>query len=113
MESFCSPLWFFNVHFLERQSHCEVEGIVATEARMQQGIVFGLVVLVGWIDSLHAEVEAQDEITEVETHAQTVADGQLTGEVLQTELSAGLNVIRSQSPDITSIDKGCSIEFPE
>ena len=46
-----------------------MEGIVATEARMQYGIVLLLVLLVGRVDGLHAEVEDFDENDETAAYS--------------------------------------------
>ena len=54
-----------------------MKGIVAREDRTSYRIMLFFVAAIGWIDSLHAEVEAQDEIVEVEAQAETVAYGQL------------------------------------
>ena len=76
----------------ERQSDGEMEGIVTTEPRVDDGVVLLVVFLVGRVDGFHTEVESQDEVAEVETEACTITDGQLAGEVLQAKLSARLNV---------------------
>ena len=103
MELFC---------YLERQTDGKVEGIVATELWMNNRIVL-VTLLVGGIDGFHAQVETQDEEIEVETKSQAVTDGQLAGQVLETELSARLFVIFAQRPDVTGIDEEGSAELPE
>ena len=45
--------------------------------------------------------------------AGTVADGKLTGKVLQRELSSRLYVVLTQCPDISCIDECSTIELPE
>ena len=62
---------------LERQADGEVEGVVAAEA----GIGDGVVRVVSGVDGFHAEVEAQDEVVEVEAQAQTVGHGYLADEL--------------------------------
>ena len=70
-------------------------------------------VAVGGVDGLHAHVETQDEVVEVEAQAQTVGHGQLLVELVEAELSAGLFGIVAQRPDVARIDEGSSIELPE
>ena len=73
----------------EGKSYGEMELEVAAEAGMQNGIML-VGVAVGGIDGLHAHIETQDEIVEVEAQAQTVGHGQLLVELVEAELSAGL-----------------------
>ena len=58
----------------EGESHCEVEGEVALEVGANDGEVVVVFFFVSRIDGLHATVEAEDEIVEVESQAQAIAD---------------------------------------
>lgn len=73
-----SNAWSENVKRLEwktseGESHCEVEGEVALEVGMDDREVV-VIFFVGRIDGFHATVEAEDEIVEVESQAQAIAD---------------------------------------
>jgi hypothetical protein len=65
------------------------------------------------VDSFHTHVEAYDEIVEVEAYAKTVTDSQLFPEFRKLELPARLVGIFPECPDVASIDKQRSTEFPE
>ena len=63
------PRWpngFRGVFLLERQAYGEVEGKVAFEAGMKKGEMLLVVSLEGGIDGFHTQVEADDEIVEVQ-----------------------------------------------
>ena len=51
-----------------------MEGKVALETGMDNGKMFVVINLEGRIDSLHAEVEADDEIVEVEAETHAITD---------------------------------------
>ena len=70
-----------------------MKSVVAAEAWMEYGVMLVVVLFVGGVDGLHAEVEAENEVVEVEAQAQTIADGQLTRKVAESELPARLNVV--------------------
>ena len=80
---------------------------------MKHRIVLVVLGLVSRVDRLHTQVETQDEIVEVQAQAQSIADSQLTGKILEAELSAGLFVVLADGPDITGIHEEGSVEFPE
>ena len=73
----------------------------------------GALFLVGWVDGLHTEVEAQDEEIEIETKSQSIRHGNLLEESVEPKLSAGLVGIVAQCPDVSRIDKQCAGEFPK
>ena len=96
---------------LERQSYGEVEGKVAVEVVVKDGVV--VAACVGWVDGFHAGIEADDE--EVGVHAETdaVAHCDLFPESAEVELAARLVFVGTDCPDVTGIDKGGSTEFPK
>ena len=49
--------------------------------------------LEGWIDSLHTHIETDDEEVEVQTDAQSVADGQLFPELTDFKFSSRLYLV--------------------
>jgi hypothetical protein len=98
---------------LEWHSNSKMESKVPTEPRMNQWIVGFIFRLIGWIDSFHTKVETQYEEVEIQTQAKTIAYSQIGYQSLDTELSANLFVILSESPDITSIEECSSIELPK
>ena len=69
--------------------------------------------LVGRIDGLHAHVETQDEVIEVQADAHTVGGGYLLVELIKTELSVRLVGIVAKRPDVARIYKQGSFELPE
>ena len=80
---------------------------------MQQRVVLIVVGLVGRVDGFHAQVEAQDEILEVEAHASPIAHRQLLEEMGDAELSSRLVGIVAQGPDVAGIDEQGPAELPE
>ena len=64
-------------------------------------------------DSLHAAVEAYDEVAEVQAQSQSVGCSQLLVERVESELTARLFFVVAQGPDIAGIDKQSTIKFPE
>ncbi len=96
----------------EGQTDSEMDGKVALETRMDDGEMVASVG-VGRVDGLHARIEAEDEIVEVETDAQPVGHGYLTPELIEAELPTGLVGIVAEGPDVAGIDKGGTIDFPE
>ena len=97
---------------LERQADGEVQREVALEAGINDGEVL-LGGGVGRIYCLHAAVETQDEVVEVETNAQTVGNGQLPPEGIEAELPARLFRIFADGPNVAGIDKCGSVNLPE
>lgn len=96
----------------EGQADGEMEGGVAIEIGIKQGIVVATVV-VSRIDGLHTEVQTNDKIGKIEAHAQTIGHRNLLVEGVKTKLSTRLLVIVAKCPDVTSIDERRSIQFPE
>ena len=82
------------------------------QIRMPQGIML-VPVGISRIDGLHASVEAEDEIIEVQPQAETVCNSHLLIEVFETELSSRLFRITAQCPDVPGIHEGGTIQFPE
>ena len=72
-----------------------------------------LLSLIRWIHRLHTEVETQDEIVEIQTDTQTIADGQIPQEAAYLELSTRLILIVAQRPDISCVDEQGTAELPE
>ena len=72
-----------------------------------------VVSLEGGIDGFHTQVEANDEIVEVQAQSQTVTDSQIFQDALKLKLSPGLIRIVAERPDITRIDKQRTAELPE
>ena len=81
---------------------------IATEPRIHDGPVL-LAAVVGGINGLHAHVEAQDEIVEVEPDAYSVGHGYLVVELVERELSLGLTAIVAYRPDISGINEERSV----
>ena len=67
----------------------------------------------GGVDSLHASVETQDEVVEIESESQSLTDGNLTVEFVPSEHSAGLVGIILDVPDVSGVDERRSLKFPE
>lgn len=82
---------FFERH-LERHTDGEVEGEVAGEDGMEYGEVFAAVVVDG-CHRLHAGIEAQHEIVEVQSQTETVGGSQLLVESVKPKLTARLLVV--------------------
>ena len=89
-----------------------MEGEVAAEIRIEEGIVF-LVVLIGGIYGFHTHIKPQNEIAEVQTQANTICHSYLLIELVKLELAAWLLCIRPQSPDISCIYECRTIELPK
>ena len=98
---------------LEGQTDGKMEGEVATDSGVDDGIVGGTLVLIGGIDCLHTEIEAKDEEVEIETKTQSIGHRHLLEDIGEAELSAGLVGIVAQCPDVARIDKQGSGEFPK
>jgi len=88
-----------------------MEGEVAAEDGMGDGVVTSTVV--GGVDGFHACIEADDEEVEVHAEAESVGDGYLAVEVVETECAVWLVGIVANSPDVASIDEEGTIELPE
>ena len=97
---------------LERHSHSKVEREVALEAWMCDRVV-AVVVGIGGMDSLHAGIEPQNEVVEVETKAESVRDGYLSPKLIEAELPARLVLVVADGPDVARIDEGRSVQLPE
>ena len=96
---------------LERQSYGEVEGKVAVEVVVKDGVV--VAACVGWVDGFHSGIEADDE--EVGVHAETdaVTNCDFFPEGVEVELTSRLVFVFADSPDVARIDESGSAEFPE
>ena len=68
---------------------------------------------VGRIDGFHTHIEAKNEIAKVKAQANTVSHSYLLIEIGEMELSTWLLCIRTQSPDVSCINEGCTIKLPE
>ena len=64
----------------ERQSDSKVQTEITPEVGMDDREMTAAVGI-GGIDGLHASIESENEVVEVETHAQTVGDCYLTPEI--------------------------------
>ena len=89
-----------------------MEGEIAAELRVNDGEML-LLGGIGGVDSLHTHVEANNEIVEVQTDAQTIADSQLVPELRELKLSARLLFVFTQGPYITGIDEQGTTKLPE
>ena len=87
-----------------------MEGEVAAQDRMGDGIMLALVVI-GWVDGFHAHVEAKDEIVEIESHTQTIGCCYLLVELVYLELSPWLVGVISQCPNITGVNEQGPVEL--
>ena len=96
----------------EGKSYGKVEGKVAAKARMQNRIVLARSGM-GWVHGLHAEVEAQDKVVEIQSETKSVGHSQFAEETMEAELPALLVGIIAQGPDVSGINEGCTVEFPE
>ena len=96
----------------ERQSDSKVQTEITPEVGMDDREMTAAVGI-GGIDGLHASVESENEVVEVETHAQTVGDGYLAPEGVELELSARLVAVVAQGPYIARVNKERAIELPE
>ena len=97
----------------EWQTDGEMEGQVTTQVWVYQRIMGFFLRLIGRIDGLHAEVEAQDEVVEVQPETESVTDCQILDHIMDLKLSARLLRIVAQCPNISCISKNSSVEFPE
>ena len=70
-------------------------------------------ILVCGIYSLHAHIESQDKIVEIEPHAQTVCRSELVIEFSDIKLSSRLVRIFPQRPNIAAIDEQGTVELPK
>ena len=89
-----------------------MESKVSLHIRMPQGIML-FRTGIGRIDRFHTAVETKDEVIEVQTQSQSVCHSQLLVEVLEMELASRLLRIITERPDVSRIDKDCTIKFPE
>ena len=63
--------------------------------------------------SLHAAVQTKNEVIEIETQTQSVCYGYLAPEGVNLELATGLFGVLAQGPDVSGINKGRAVDFPE
>ena len=100
------------LYLLEWQTDGEVEGEVTIQIRMSDRVVLtgGFV---GWVDGFHTSIEANDKEIEVQTQTDAVAEGDLLVELVETEFSFWLVLVLTDSPDVSSVNEKCSIEFPK
>ena len=89
-----------------------MEGEVATEIGMNQRIV-SLAVLVCRIDSLHAGIETQEEIVQVQPETKSIGYRYLLPTCIPSELSSRLVLVVTKRPDIAGIYKEGSVKLPE
>ena len=105
-----APLSFFNA--LEWHSNGEMEGQVPAQAGMDDGIMC-LFLFKGGINGLHTQVEAQDEVVEVQAQTHAVANGDVIKQTRELELTARLVLIVAQGPDVTGIQEHSPRELPK
>ena len=89
-----------------------MEGEIATKIRVNDGVMSSSG-RVSRVYGLHTSVETQDKIVEVKAQSQSVGSRNLLKEPIETELTARLFGIFSESPDVACIDKSCPVEFPK
>ena len=100
------------LYLLEWQTDGEVEGEVTIQIRMSDRVVLTSC-FVGWVDGFHTSIEANDKEIEVQTQTDAVAEGDLLEELVETEFSFWLVLVLTDSPDVSSVNEKCSIEFPK
>ena len=89
-----------------------MEAKVTIEFGMDDGeMAFGI--LECRMYSLHASVKSENEVIEIETQTQSVCYGYLAPEGVNLELAAGLFSVLAQGPDVSGINKGRAVDFPE
>ena len=81
-----------------------MERKVAAEIRMGDRVMLAAVLISG-VDSLHAHVKAQDEISEIESQAQSVGHCEFFIKSSEAELSAWLPLIIAERPDIAAVEE--------
>ena len=96
---------------LEWQSHSKVEGKVAVEVVVEDGVV--VAASVRRVDGFHTGIEADDEEVGIHAETDTVAHGDLFPEPAKLEFALRLILVGTDGPDVTRIDKGGATEFPE
>lgn len=96
----------------ERHPDCKVECEVSREVRMQYRVVFPAVVVCGR-DGFHSGVEPEYEVSEVQSQTDAVSYGDLFVEAVEAELSSRLALVVAHGPDVSGIDEGRAVEFPE
>ena len=62
---------------------------------------------------LHTHIQSQQEVGEVHSYAESVAEGYLLVEFVELKHTAGLVFIFSYGPDVSGIDKCAEFEHPE
>ena len=65
------------------------------------------------IDGLHASVETDDKVVEVESDTYPICHGQLLVESVEAERAFLLSFVFADVPDITGINESCTVEFLE
>lgn len=88
----------------------EVEGGVAAPFGMDDRPGLGVD---GGVVGFHTEVEAQKEVSEVETEADSVGSGELFVEILEFENPVRLILIAADGPDVSGIHKQSPLKDPE
>ena len=114
MEAITLPafLYFLRRGFiLEWETYGEVEGEVAVKIVVEDGVM--IATCIGGIDGFHTSIESNDEEVRIHTETYTVADSNLFGKCIQMECTLRLVFVFADGPDITSIHKGGSTEFPK
>ena len=89
-----------------------MEGEVALELGMDYGEM-SVVVGIGWMYGFHAAIESKDEVVEVKAQSKTIGDGYLLPKFFEAELTSRLLFIVANCPNITRIDKGCTVNLPK
>ena len=65
------------------------------------------------IDCLHTCVQAQDEISEIQTNAQSIGDCNLPPEAVEAELATRLLFVLPKRPHITCVDECRTVYLPK
>ena len=96
----------------EGKSYGKVEGEVAAQAGMGEGIVFAGT-LIRWVDAFHSHIKAENEIVEVEAKTHSIAHSYLLEEGVISKLSAWLVLVVAQGPHVAGIYKECTVDLPK
>lgn len=96
----------------EGESYGEMQCKVTSEIGMDEREAFAARVD-GGIDGLHAAVEAQHEVTQVQSQTQSVGYGNLLVERAEAEQATGLVGVVAGIPYVTGVDEEGTMEFGE